>query len=201
MEAWRRKCSLLSAVACVALLAEGEASGAVHRRACSNLDGYVRWADRWTASCAPADKRQQLLLGNNATRGTPSTATWFRSCLWVTCECMQSLALAPVASSELALCFEEALVKNLVVDEVKLMITALLRTCRDDATEKAKPCGECDMYREVRGCVGELEPTSTTTTSMTTTTVVESSAAARPEQPSLLFYMCAWAALLRLLLR
>mmetsp|Transcript_85694 Transcript_85694/g.136014 ORF Transcript_85694/g.136014 Transcript_85694/m.136014 type:complete len:135 (+) Transcript_85694:49-453(+) len=105
---------------------------------CSNLQPYVDWVGQWKTACQPA--------------GSTSNFSWFSSCSWIDCECLWGALSAPVATDELAPCFEEALLKSLLDQDVKWFMTSLLRTCRSYTNELSQPCGKCDKYRDVSLC-------------------------------------------------
>mmetsp|Transcript_57719 Transcript_57719/g.160883 ORF Transcript_57719/g.160883 Transcript_57719/m.160883 type:complete len:146 (+) Transcript_57719:69-506(+) len=114
---------------------------------CSELDEYAKWAVSWTETCRAGPARWR-----DDPNATGPMDIWFRSCDWITCECLWGLAETPVPTDEIAPCFREALSRSLLAEEPKLMMTALLRTCRSRTNEYAHPCGKCDRYAELRGC-------------------------------------------------
>ena len=62
----------------------------------------VDWVGQWKTTCQPANP-------------VPSANfSWFSSCSWIDCECLWGALAAPVATDELAPCFEEALLKSLL---------------------------------------------------------------------------------------
>mmetsp|Transcript_16566 Transcript_16566/g.31288 ORF Transcript_16566/g.31288 Transcript_16566/m.31288 type:complete len:129 (-) Transcript_16566:168-554(-) len=105
-------------------------------RPCSSLQRYVDWVTQWTSDCRPSQDNY----------------SWFDSCGWIECNCLWGALTAPVATDELAPCFEEAIVKDLLDHEPKWFLTSLLRTCRSQTDELSKPCGKCDRYRDFHQC-------------------------------------------------
>eukprot|EP00434_Breviolum_minutum_P006551 symbB.v1.2.005781.t4/scaffold289.1/size287290/26 len=109
----------------------------VNGATCSSLQAYVDWVGQWKTTCQPANP-------------VPSANfSWFSSCSWIDCECLWGALAAPVATDELAPCFEEALLKSLLDQDVKWFVTSLLRTCRVYTDQLSQPCGQCDKYKDV----------------------------------------------------
>ena len=96
------KCGGCSKVAFASIVLQNPANCAVQ----------VDWVGQWKTACQPA--------------GSTSNFSWFSSCSWIDCECLWGALSAPVATDELAPCFEEALLKSLLDQE------AWLQTCHQN---------------------------------------------------------------------
>lgn len=66
----------------------------------------VDWVGQWKATCQPAS----------------ANFSWFATCSWIDCECLWVGLAAPVATDELAPCFEEALLKDLLDQDSRLRV-------------------------------------------------------------------------------
>eukprot|EP00928_Gymnodinium_smaydae_P066564 TRINITY_DN49558_c0_g1_i1.p2 TRINITY_DN49558_c0_g1~~TRINITY_DN49558_c0_g1_i1.p2 ORF type:complete len:224 (-),score=20.35 TRINITY_DN49558_c0_g1_i1:147-818(-) len=138
---------------------------------CSSPSEYVDWVASWAQTCRPASPGK-------------SPTFWFDSCDWVSCKCIHGLALAPVPAKELAPCFQEVVALDTIDAQAKLMITALMRTCRSRTDEFARPCGRCDNYRQYRECDGDQLVIPNTTATAAPQITPPSSRAWRRAQPA-----------------
>lgn len=104
----------LSPVAHNSLKCAGCSKAALHLvlQSPANFAAQVEWVGQWKTACQPA--------------GSTSNFSWFSSCSWIDCECLWGALSAPVATDELAPCFEEALLKSLLDQE------AWLQTCHQN---------------------------------------------------------------------
>ena len=115
----------------------------------ASFAAQVEWVGQWKTACQP---------------GSTSNFSWFSSCSWIDCECLWGALSAPVATDELAPCFEEALLKSLLDQEAWLCLATnlspkLMTSATSEGHVMESYCDRVIPPESVWICLDEKHPT------------------------------------------